>query len=70
MSKLIPRAFGFDFRGSLLEGTLYWDENNNTDIHIFYKGEEFASMALFSGKYPMDKEEERGLVEKINKFIK
>jgi hypothetical protein len=58
------------FKDSLLEGSILQNEAGQTDIFIFYKGEEFPCMKDFGDKYPLTPEEDKELIDTINKLIK
>jgi hypothetical protein len=63
-----PRSFGFQFRDSLLNGTLQ-NINGTNDIFFFFAGKEYENSAVFSKELNITNEESAILNEKINKIV-
>lgn len=63
-----PRSFGFEFRNSLLQGTLQRKDNKD-DIFFFFNGQEYPDMANFGQLNQITQDETQFINSQINKLL-
>ena len=63
-----PRSFGFEFRNSLLQGTLQ-NKNGANDIFFFFNGQEYPDSASFNSAIQPNQDETQFINSQINKLI-
>ena len=66
--KLLNRAFGLQFRGTLLEGSAYQIENR-IEVHFFFNGGEYANTSEFNAANNITQDESQFLNTEINKLL-